>query len=237
MLSLERQNEWRERYRAERPGWRPATELFAARVRAALPPGGRWLDLGCGRGGLVEQLTHPPALTFGIDPDLASLREHRLPALARAVSVSNDLPFGDKAFDVVTAAWLLEHLSDPPATFAAVVRVLRPGGAFVFITPNARHPLGWANRLAGRLGRLQGRLVDLIYGRAEEDTFPTAYRANSPQTLRHLTATAGLELEALDCVADPSYLAVNQAAFRAMSFIDDRLPADRHIHLVGVARK
>lgn len=237
MLSLERQNEWRERYRQQHPGWRPATEVFASHVRAALPPDGRWLDLGCGRGGLVEQLSHRPALTFGIDPDWVSLREHRLPALARAVALSDGLPFGEATFDVVTAAWLLEHLRYPPATFAAVARVLPPGGAFIFITPNAGHPLGWMNRLAGRLGRLQGRLVDLIYGRAEADTFPTVYRANTPRTLRRLAAAAGLRLETLACVVDPSYLAVNPTAFRVMSRIDELLPAGRRIHLVGVARK
>lgn len=237
MLSLDRQNEWRERYRAEHPGWRPATEVFAAAVRASLPPDGHWLDLGCGRGGLVEQLPHPAARTFGIDPDYASLRGHRLPGLARAVALSDGLPFGEATFDVITAAWLLEHLSDPARTFAAVARALRPGGAFIFITPNGGHPLGWANRAAGRLGRWQGRLVDAIYGRAEGDTFPTAYRANTPETLRRLTVAAGLSLEALDCVADPSYLAVNVAAFRVMALIDDQLPAERRIHLVGVARQ
>lgn len=237
VLSLERQNEWRERYRALRPGWRPATEVFAACVRARLPADGRWLDLGCGRGGLVEQLTHPPAQTFGIDPDWASLREHRWPALPRIVAYSDDLPFIESTFDVVTAAWLLEHLASPGRTFAAVGRALRPGGVFIFITPNAGHPLGWANRTAGRLGRLQGRLVDAIYGRAEGDTFPTVYRANSPNMIRQLAAAAGLTLEALEFVADPSYLAINGAAFRLMSFIDDHLPAKRRIHLVGVARK
>lgn len=237
MLSLDRQNQWRERYRGEHPGWRPATEVFAAAVRAALPPDGRWLDLGCGRGGLVEQLPHPAARTFGIDPDWVSLQEHRLQALARAVAFSDDLPFGKDTFDVVTAAWLLEHLSAPARTFAAVGRILRPGGVFIFITPNARHPLGWANRLAGRLGGLQGRLVAALYDRAEGDTFPTTYRANTPTTLRVLAATAGLALEALEGVSDPSYLAVNETAFRIMTQIDDHLPADRRIHLVGVARK
>ena len=79
MLSLDRQNHWREVYAAAHPGWRPATERFAALVRAARPPGTRLLDLGCGRGGLVEQIDDPAGVV-GIDPDFASLRDHRLPA-------------------------------------------------------------------------------------------------------------------------------------------------------------
>lgn len=236
MLSLERQNAWREVYAAGHPGWRPATERFAAHVRAARRPAGRLLDLGCGRGGLVEQLDDPMDV-IGIDPDFASLREHRLPRLPRAAALSGRLPFAAATFDVVAASWLLEHLAAPATTLAEIARVLRPGGAFVFITPNAGHPLAWGNHLAGRLGRAQGQLVDWLYGRAGADTFPTAYRANAPATLARLAAAAGLALETLDCVADPTYLAFSPALFRAMAAFEDRLPSDRRIHLVGVMRR
>ena len=236
MLSLERQNAWRAEYAATHPGWRPATELFAARVRAALDPAACLLDLGCGRGGLVEQLAHPTAQIVGIDPDFDSLREHRLADLPRAVA-GNGLPFVAGAFDVVVASWLLEHLPQPAATLTEIARVLRPGGAFVFITPNARHPLAWANRLAGRLGQAQGRLVDRLYGRAAADTFPTVYRANTAADLGALCAAAGLALESLDFVADPTYLAFARPIYHAAVAVEDRLPAGRRIHLVGVARR
>jgi len=235
MLSLEQQNAWRERYAATHPGWRPATERFAGHVRAALGPTARLLDLGCGRGGLVEQLAFSPARIVGIDPDFDSLRDHRLPALPRAAALSGRLPLAAASFDVVAASWLLEHLPNPATTFAEVGRVLRPGGVFVFITPNGRHPLAWANRAAGQLGRAQGRLVARLYGRCEADTFPTTYRANSAAALVRLCAAAGLALTTLEFVADPTYLAFSRPMFRAMAAFEDRLPADRRIHLVGVA--
>lgn len=237
MLSLEKQNAWREEYRRHHPGWRPATEIFAGHVRAHLREGGRWLDVGCGRGGLVEQVRHPLEQTIGIDPDYPSLRQHRLSALPRAAAVSDLLPFAQYSFDLVTASWLLEHLPDPTATFAAIGRVLRPGGVFIFITPNARHPLSSLNRLAGRLGDLQGRLVNTIYGRSENDTFSTFYRANTPQSLGGLSQSAGLKLERLDLVADPSYLAFNRYLFNLMCAVDDRLSPDRSIHIVGICRQ
>lgn len=237
MLGLDQQNQWREAYRADHPGWRPATELFADRVRHYLQPGARLLDLGCGRGGLVEQLTHPYDQTVGIDPDLASLREHRLPALPRLVGHSDRLPFAPFSFDIIYASWLLEHLPAPAETFAAVARALRPGGVFVFITPNRRHPVAWGNYLAGRLGAWQGRLVERLYGRAEVDTFPTAYRANTPDALGRLATDASLSLVELWLVADPSYLAFNRVTFQAAQWLDSRLPDSRHIHIVGVAQK
>lgn len=236
MLSLDRQNKWREVYAAEHPGWRPATERFAAYVRLALWPGAWLLDLGCGRGGLVEQLDDPAGVV-GIDPDFGSLRAHRLPGFPRVAAISDRLPFAAASFDVIAGSWLLEHLVAPAVTFGEIARVLRPGGAFVFVTPNARHPLAWANRAGGRLGRAQGQLVARLYGRAGGDTFPTVYRANAPATLARLGAAAGLTLETLDCVADPTYLAFSPALFRAMVAVEDRLPSTRHIHLVGVMRR
>ena len=237
MLSLERQNHWREVYRADHPGWQPATELFADRVRHYLRPEARLLDLGCGRGGLVEQLTHPQERTVGIDPDLDSLREHRLTALPRLAGHSDRLPFAAASFDVIYARWLLEHLPAPAETFAAVARALRPGGVFVFITPNRDHPVAWANYLAGRLGVWQGQLVARLYGRAEGDTFPTAYQANTAALLERLATGAGLSLIELSLVADPSYLAFNRFTYQIAQWLDQQLPRSRHIHIVGVAQK
>ncbi len=235
MLSLEKQNELRERYRQKRPGWRPATEIYADLVRAHLQPKSRLLDLGCGRGGLVEQLRHPLSQVMGVDPDLASLREHRLP-LPRAQAFSHQLPFAADTFDLVFASWLLEHLSQPGQDFREVARVLRPGGAFVFITPNRRHPLSLFNQLLGRLGRVQGWLVRGFYDRAAADAFPTFYRANSKRDLDRLAAASELRLEQIRAVADPTYLAFTPALFRLMERLEAHIPNERKMHLVGTLR-
>jgi SAM-dependent methyltransferase len=237
MLSLDRQNALREQYRARHPGWQPATEVFAAEVRARLSPRTRLLDLGCGRGGLIEQLDHPLNRAAGVDPDFVSVREHRLARLPRAAAASDGLPFAAGTFDLIYAAWLLEHLTQPAATFAEVSRLLRPDGAFVFITPNARHPLAWANRLAGRLGTLQGRLVSRLYGRAADDTFATRYEANRRETIDDLAASAGLRLASLRFVADPTYLALAPGLMALSEVLERRLSAERAVHLVGVLTK
>ena len=237
MLSLERQNALRERFRIMRPGWRPATELFADLVRGQLRPDSRLLDLGCGRGGLVEQIDHPPIQIVGLDPDWGSLVEHRLPAMPRAAGASRDLPFAAGTFDLVFCSWLLEHLADPQRDLNEISRVLRPGGVFVFITPNGRHPLALANRSLGRLTTLQSKLVERLYGRVEEDTFPTRYRANTLPRLRQLAQTSGLQLHHWATVSDPTYLAFNEPLFRLMAWLDPRLPVGMRLHLVGVMRK
>jgi SAM-dependent methyltransferase len=237
VLDLDRQNHYREQYRAAHPGWAPATEQYFAAVTARLTPETRVLDLGCGRGGLVEQLPPPRPRLIGVDPDWHSLVEHRIPPLPRAAAVSHALPLADNTVDLVVASWVLEHLDRPGAALTEIARVLRPCGRFVFITPNGRHPLTAANRLLGRAGRWQKRLVDRVYGRAEDDTFPTHYRANTPQAIAALAGAAGLRVVMLTCVPDPSYLAFTPALYRIAAAVDDRLPADRGIHLVGVLAK
>lgn len=236
MLSLDKQNEWRERYRAAQPGWQPATELYANLVRQQLSPAARVLDIGCGRGGLVEQLDHPLAQIVGIDPDWLSLHEHRL-ALPRVAAFSDDLPFAPESFDVAFASWVLEHLARPFLTFTSIARVLKPGGVFVFITPNGRHPLALLNKTVGRLGQVQGRLVAGLYGRSADDTFATHYRANSQTDLEKLATQSGLRLTTLQTIPDPTYLAFNRPLFSLMTRFEDALPASRKIHLVGILEK
>jgi ubiquinone/menaquinone biosynthesis C-methylase UbiE len=50
-----------------------------------------------------------------------------------------DLPFGDEAFDVVAALWMLYHVPDVHRGLAEIRRVLRPGGLFVAITNGDGH--------------------------------------------------------------------------------------------------
>jgi SAM-dependent methyltransferase len=232
MLSLERQNTLRQQYRQAHPEWRPGTELFAALVRQHLRPDSRLLDLGCGRGGLVEQLDHPLPNTVGIDPDWLSLREHRL-AIPRACALSHRLPLKDDCLDLVFASWVLEHLERPADDLREIARVLQPGGVFVFITPNKRHPLVGLNRLAGRFSSLQDWLVSRLYDRPPADTFPVYYRANDTADLTRLAQDSGLTLGHLQPVPDPTYLAFTPGLFRLAAALEGRLSPGRHIHLVG----
>ncbi len=236
MLPLDQQEAYRRRHAALRPGWRSSGMRLEALVRAAAGPEVRVLDIGAGRGGVLELIGSEVRLAIGVDPDLASLRERRA-AIPAAQGWGDRLPLQDATFDVALAIWVLEHLGDPPALFAEVARVLRPGGRLIFLTPNRRHPLILANRLSHWMPRLQRRLVPAIYGRAAEDTFSVWYRANTIDDLKRLTTTAGLLLEQLDVIADPTYLAFNDTAFALSRWLDARLPEQWGVHLLGVAAK
>ena len=236
MLPLNKQNEYRRRYRALNPAWQSSGEAFEQIVRGSINSATRLLDLGGGRGGLIEKIYPRVGVATALDPDFSSLAGHRAPAVPRICGLAEHLPFLANSFHVVTALWLLEHLPDPPTVFREIHRILQPNGLFIFLTPNTLHPLLTTNNLSRLFPRLQRALVPRLYARAEEDTFPVRYRANTPGALRALCQQTGFNLR-LHFIADPTYTAFNDSLFHLSVFIERFIPAPFKIHLVGVALK
>ena len=233
ILPLAVQNAFRERYRAIRPGWTSSGDQLEAIVRSHVSPSSRVLDLGCGRGGVVELFWREVKLAAGLDPDVPSLSEHRAPGMVAVRGVGEHIPFAGETFDLVVCVWVLEHLKDPAQALREVRRVLRSGGHFVFVTPNMRNPLMLANRIGKAMPSLQRRLVPRIYGRVEADTFPVQYRANTVPAIRSLAGEAGLDVFDLRVVPDPTYLAVNRVMFRASVMSERVMPRGWGVHLLG----
>ena len=233
VLPLDVQNSYRARYRAMRPGWSSSGEQFEALVRSHLTPDSRVMDLGCGRGGVVELFWRNVKLAAGLDPDVSSLAEHRARGMPVVRGRGEQLPFAGESFDFVVCIWVLEHLRSPETVLREVRRVLRPGGHFVFLTPNLRNPLLAFNRLGRALPQLQRRLVPKLYGRVEADTFPVQYRANTVGTIRSLAQRSGLTVADLRVVPDPTYLAFNSFMFRASVMSEGLMPRGWGVHLLG----
>ncbi len=233
LLPLNLQNTYRERYRAMRPGWQTSGSQLEAMVRGYATVGSSVLDLGCGRGGVVELVWRDVKLAAGLDPDAPSLTGHRAPGMPILRGVGEHLPFANASFDLVVSVWVLEHLKEPSTVFGEVARVLRPGGHFVFLTPNLRNPLLVLNRIGKALPMVQTRLVSRFYGRREADTFPVQYRANTVGALRRLAAASGLAVGELRVVPDPTYLALNGFMFTTSVFAERLMPKGWGVHLLG----
>ena len=233
LLPLTLQNRYRAQYRAMRPGWQSSGDQLEALVRSHLTPDSSVLDLGCGRGGVVELFWKDVRLAAGIDPDSPSLIEHRSPGMPILRGVGEHLPFAGESFDLIVCLWVLEHLKEPLTVLREVRRVLRPKGHFVFLTPNLRNPLLLLNRLGKALPPLQRRLVPRLYGRHEADTFPVQYRANTVSSLRRLANDSGLDVAQLRVVSDPTYLALNGFMFRTSVLAERLMPSGWGVHLLG----
>ncbi|MBI3080812.1 MAG: methyltransferase domain-containing protein [candidate division NC10 bacterium] len=118
----------------------PAERGALGRRRAALARavGGHVLDLGAGTGLNLPHLCGARRYV-GVDPDPAMLRRARPRAAVAAVPAplllarGENLPFPGGAFDTVLATLVFCTVPDVPAALAEVRRVLRPGGALLFL--------------------------------------------------------------------------------------------------------
>jgi ubiquinone/menaquinone biosynthesis C-methylase UbiE len=192
------------------PNVRPAVLAYEEALDSCVTPETDWLDLGCGwkvlptwRFDKEKELVARAKSVTGIDCEAASLTKHRTITNLFYGDVAN-LPFADASFDLVTANMVVEHLSDPIAQFREIRRVLRPGGTFLFHTPNRNsYLMRLANILPDSICSLAARFLE---GRSASDVFPTHYRANTePEILDVARATGFSSAEIKMVVSDASF--------------------------------
>jgi SAM-dependent methyltransferase len=135
--------------------------------------GRRLLDVGCGPRGSLEW-AHDAAERVGVDPladEYLRLNGGRH-AMRYVRARAEELPFGDGAFDAVSTFNALDHVEDPDAAIAELVRVLRPGGTLLLIVeidrgPTVTEPLTFDRSVVDRFGlrvvsvRLAGQALGL----------------------------------------------------------------------------
>jgi SAM-dependent methyltransferase len=136
-------------------------------------PGIRILDIGCGAGVNALELSAYGTVTASdrsLDA-LAFVRSRGVPLVVAAEAPL--LPFGDGAFDIVTAYDVVEHVEDDRAFLLELARVLAPGGALALHVP--AWPSLWSRH----------------------DVVLEHKRRYTRRALRELLAASGLELETL----------------------------------------
>jgi len=99
-----------------------------------IPPGGSWLDVGCGTGALSASILEQaqPRETVGIDPSTGFItyaREHTRDPRARfETGDARALPYPDGAFDAAVSGLVLNFVPEPGQAVREMARVTRPGG-------------------------------------------------------------------------------------------------------------
>ncbi len=110
---------------------------FLART-SVLRPEDRILEIGCGIGTIVFELTKQGYDVRGIDISQVAIEYglRKYDGVQLAVQPAEELAFEDEAFDAVLSFDLFEHIARIDQHVDEVRRVLKPGGHYLFQTPN-----------------------------------------------------------------------------------------------------
>jgi SAM-dependent methyltransferase len=99
----------------------------------AIPPGRRWLDVGCGTGVLTRGILEvaQPAAVLGVDSsaEYIGFARHQTsdPRASFAVADARALPDQAEPFDAVVAGLVLNFLPEPERALASMQQVACPG--------------------------------------------------------------------------------------------------------------
>jgi SAM-dependent methyltransferase len=155
-----------------------------------VPPGRRWLDVGCGTGALTDAVlaVAEPTDVLGVDPSdgfLASARRQITdPRATFRTGDARSLPLPDAAVDVAVSGLALNFVPESARAAAEMARVTAPGGvaaAYVWDYAEGMAMMRYFWDAAAALDPVAAEL-------AEGNRFPLC----RPQPLRELWTGAGL---------------------------------------------
>jgi 2-polyprenyl-3-methyl-5-hydroxy-6-metoxy-1,4-benzoquinol methylase len=160
--------------------------------------GRRLLDVGAADGLLSRHLSERGFKVTGLeaDPALAAAGAAHCERMVIA-DLDRGVPALDGDFDVIVCGDVLEHLSDPARTLAALVELLVAGGQVVISVPNVAHLWVRLSLLAGRFDYAERGILDR-----------THLRFFTRRSLDALIAGAGLHAVRRVATPVPLYQAV-----------------------------
>ena len=124
------------------------------------------LELGCGTGFFLLNLKQAGVLDAGHVTDISAGMVDVARANARMlgfevegrVADAESIPYPDGTFDLVVGHAVLHHIPDVERALREVIRVLKPGGRFVFAGEPTRH----GDKVARALSRVTWRVTTAV---------------------------------------------------------------------------
>lgn len=198
------QQKYLERYYSPSSGWIDGNVEFHSLCSAVIPRGGEVLEIGAGPSNPTSDFLSRLGSLQGIDidPDVTTNTALR----AAHVLEGETYPFEDNTFDACVSNYVIEHVADPAQHLHEVMRVLKPGGVYVFRAPNRFHYVAivshltphWFHKLiANRLRNLPAE---------SHDPYPTEYKLNTRSKIEYYAAQMGFEIDELRFIEkEPMY--------------------------------
>lgn len=144
-------------------------------------------------------------VVYAVEPDSETLASN--PAEHRILAGGEKIPLESESVDAIVCEYVVEHLTEPELVLREAWRLLRPGGRFVFVTPNFLSYSGMITWLTPQWlhEKFLSRLM-AIGGSANEKPYKTAFRMNTRWAIHRLARTTGFVMRSLDSGVDfPTY--------------------------------
>lgn len=195
---VERFNRWAptyERHRLQRLIFEPVQQTVLELAASQVPRPRAILDVGCGTGRLLRAAEHrfPDARLEGVDAaaEMVKQAQAELPAAGRITfrqATAENLPYGDKEFDLVFSTMTFHHWPDQRRGAAEIGRVLAGGGRWVLADFMATGAMRYIRRLL-RMNRFPERsLLDHLVEGAGLEVITERRPAGSAASHIHVVA-------------------------------------------------
>lgn len=187
-------------------------------------PGLKALEIGCGIGSVAAFLAEKGCCVVAgdISQKAVEFGREKHPGLDLRVFPAEKLPFENESFDLLLSFDLLEHIAEAGKHVKEAARVLKPGGSYVFETPN----------------KLSNSIYETLKSRSLgwRRAHPSL---QSPGSLKKLLARHGLSCEFVKMDIRNEYNLNKFGAFRFLFRLIDfrKLPLALQTNLYVVARK
>jgi 2-polyprenyl-3-methyl-5-hydroxy-6-metoxy-1,4-benzoquinol methylase len=201
--TLEREKRFynEEYFRPEEEGlWREGRlqlfEKVLSRIESAVP-GGRLLDVGCGKGYFLDMARKRGWQAIGVDASITAVRFARNLGLEVHMGELKEVGLDEDSFDVVTAWNVLDQIYDPWGNLREIFRVMKRGGLIALRVSNL-HFHRYLHYLFS--------VTDSIVPPGRKMTAPTVFHIYmfSPGTLRmFLRETGFVDIRVENSILDP----------------------------------
>lgn len=144
---------------------RSKIDALVGELFAALPKGGKVLDVGCGTGEHLHRAVDAGLQAFGIEPapSMLDVARRNVPKAEIKQGVATELPYAAGTFDLVIMVEVLRYLdrADTEKALREARRVLKPGGQ-LFVTLVNRWALDGFYILQRARSLAKGRQFDAV---------------------------------------------------------------------------
>ncbi|MBU2081797.1 class I SAM-dependent methyltransferase [Patescibacteria group bacterium] len=195
------------------------------------------IDAGCGDNGILSEFKSIPKLIIGVDVNKKLLDKNQI-VNKKIIANLEHIPLDSNSVDIVISEFVLEHLRSPSFVLKEIFRVLKPGGVFIFITPNIINPIMALCKILPHTIHVSLRKTLL---KKEEETHFTYYKANTYRKLLKLGALVGFQNCEILRAGNPEYFGFCKPLVSISIFfeklIDNNFLNILKMYLVGCFKK